>query len=88
MFRFTRKEHEDRTAAARKDCNDLVNSSRMIIDQVESLHKRIDILEETMGVYSAKEKHKFWSLNNTRTALIISKEQTNLKEMHIFIYLS
>jgi hypothetical protein len=31
----------------------------MIINFVEQLKYRLDNLEEAMGVYSAKEKHKF-----------------------------
>jgi len=44
MFKFTRKENEDRTAALKKDCNELVLGSRAIIDQVENLRQRLDNL--------------------------------------------
>ena len=53
-FKFIRKEHEDRTKVIKVDCNELVKNSKVIIEQIEKLKLRIDNVEETMGVYTAK----------------------------------
>lgn len=53
-LKFILKEHEDRTSVIKLDCNEVGKNSKGIIEQIEKLKLRVDNIEETMGVYTAK----------------------------------
>ena len=58
-FRFQRKQNQDRTLVLKRDAQELTQNSRKIVGFVDDLKARLDSLEDAMGIYSAKEKHKF-----------------------------
>ena len=55
---MVRKVNEDRTQHLKDDCQKLNDSSIRIKNLMDSLLKRADQIEYTMGIYSGKEKHK------------------------------
>ena len=51
-------EDEKRTTALRKNCTSLKESTKKISTIMENLNIRLDLIENIMGIYSGKEKHK------------------------------
>ena len=57
-FKLAKKYDEDRTLALKKDCDALRQSSISLRNLCSLLQSKMDNLENVMGIYSGKEKHK------------------------------
>ena len=57
-FKLSKKYDEDRSKAIKKDCDALLASSQNLRSLTNILKSKIDSLENIMGIYSGKEKHK------------------------------
>jgi hypothetical protein len=57
-FKLAKKYDEDRNMALKKDCDALRTSSATLKGMCCTLGSKLDALENIMGIYSAKEKHK------------------------------
>ena len=56
--KLIRKEKEDKSNKINIDCQNLSNSSPQRKKMLRGLEERIDLMKNTMGMYSGKEKHK------------------------------
>ena len=57
-FKLAKKYDEDRNLALKKECDALTKSSVQLRSMVSSLQAKLDGLENVMGIYSGKERHK------------------------------
>lgn len=56
--KLTRQNNEERTQLIKNDCQKLHDSSIQLRSLLHNISERVDSLENAMGIYSAKEKHK------------------------------
>ena len=57
-FKLGKKYDEDRCLAIKKDCDSLRASTTNLRSLCSTLQSKMDKLENVMGIYSGKEKHK------------------------------
>lgn len=57
-FKLAKKYDEDRSKALKKDCDALQASSKNLKAMTSLLQQKLDNLENVMGIYSGREKHK------------------------------
>ena len=57
-FKLAKKYDEDRSLALKKDCDCLLKSTQNLRSMCSLLQAKLDNLENVMGIYSGKERHK------------------------------
>ena len=57
-FKLAKKYDEDRCLALKKDCDSLMKNTQELRSMCSTLQAKLDGLENVMGIYSGKERHK------------------------------